>query len=282
MPDISRRTVARSVAWAVPTIAVAAAAPAYAVSPGNRVATIGGGAPAYYGWGANTTNPRTTATTTQKLEFAGQVSLSDLPRDAVITGISYTYWFQNRVDTDTNPNGASGAHGPGIYVPGNARASTYSPGVCTVSGSTVNGCRFTYGSAAMSAPTDGNTNTRTNPFTSGSASGAVRTNLTQHTFDNGRTTLAWQFVFTGDPAKANALLTTDAEGYKHLALQSTPQMNVTYTNVLQNHPAQRTIQVDRFSTVTYTSGGRTHTLTRRIGNSVFCNSSAQPGGVNMC
>lgn len=282
MTEINRRSVARGAAWAIPAMTVAAASPAVAASTAC-VASIDGNGQAIYNWGVTNSDPNTTATTTQTLSFSGALSLAGLPADAKITSISYTYWFQNRNDGASNPDGSTGAHGPGIYDLGNTHSSLNKAGTCSTSYSTVTGCRYTYGAAGspLTAPTYGTSSTSVNPFTSGTATSAMTANWTNHTFENGKTTRAWSYTFTGDPSKAQALLTPDANGCLTLASQGTPVMNVTYSNVLQAAAAERTIQVDRIVYVTYTSGGQTYTLTDTGVNTLLCDSSSQ-GGVNAC
>lgn len=282
MTEITRRSVARGAAWAVPAVAVAGAAPAVAASA-SCAASVDGRAGVDYNWGVVNNDPQTTDTTTQTMSFSGAVSLATLPKDAQITSITYTYWFQNRDDAATNADGSSGSHGPGIYDLGNSHSSINQAGTCSSNYSTVTGCAYTYGQAnsPLTAPVYGTSSTDVNPFTSGTASSSMTANWVDHTFTNGKTTKAWAYTFVGDPAQANALLTPDANGCLNMATQGTPVVNVTYSNVLQAPAVERTIQSDRIINVTYTSGGQSHTLYITGVNDVLCDSSSQ-GGINAC
>lgn len=276
---ISRRTVARGAAWAMPVVVLAAQAPALAASVCGTPTATGGGS-LTYDWGTVPADPKTTATTSQSLTFYGAVGAINLPPDAVITSISYEYWIQARNDSTTNPDGSSGSHGPGVYDPGNGASSI--SGTCKISYSTVTSCAYKGTAAPMS--TGGRAVSTV--FTSGTSTSGVKAAWTDHAFKllNGSTVTekGWQFVFTGDPSIANSLLTTNAAGCKTLADQITPQFNVTYNNVLQAANAERTIHVDRTAYITYTSGGKTYTISKYQPSTVVCDSSGSGGGVNRC
>lgn len=267
----------------MPAVVAASSIPAMAASGCQAAMAVAGNAS--YNWGVSATDPKTTKTTDQVLTISGGVSLSGLPADAVITNIAYTYWIENRNDSATNADGSSGGHGPGIYDPGNSKASTRTSGSCSTSYSTVTGCSYTYGASGspLSAPPSG-ASTSANPFTSGTAKASLKTNWTDHTFYNGRKTKAWQFVYQGDATKAQALLTKDSTGCLTLAQQSTPVFTVTYTGVLQGAHAEQTLQMDRTAIVTYTSGGNSYTLSKDVVSTYLCHTpDPYPAdGVNRC
>lgn len=277
--SVSRRTLAQGAAWAVPTVAIAGAAPAFAAS--RCATTITQAGTGYYGWGTVTSNPKTTATTTQNLWLYGAVKVDALPADAVITDIRYVYWIQQRDDSKTNTNGSSGAHGPGIYDPGNSKSSIN--GTCKISYSTVTSCSYKWGSPVL---TTVGGKTTSSIWTSTNATVGVTKSWTDHAFtklDGTTETLkGWELTFQGDAAAATKLLATDASGCKYLPLQYTSQFNATYNNVLQAYASERAFRVDRYAYVTYTSGGKSYTLQAYGPNTVFCNSTNTTGGINIC
>ncbi|WP_130865593.1 hypothetical protein [Acidipropionibacterium timonense] len=89
---------------------------------------------------------------------------------------------------------------------------------------------------------------------------------TSHQFvgDNTTTTsslTAWHVTYTGVPAKAQAALTTDPSGCRQLtaaASGDTPLLNVEWTGKSNGNSFPLT---EEDFTVTYTSGGTSHTLT---------------------
>lgn len=281
--QLSRRTLAHGAAWSIPAVAIAGAAPAIAASRCGD-ATINQRGGLGYDWGVVPTNPKTTSTTTQKMTVSGMVELNNLPADAVITDIRYEYWIQQRDDSKTNANGSSGGHGPGIYDPGHSKSSIGGKnGTCKISYSTVSSCSYKWGSPVLTT-VSGRT---TSPiWTSTNATVGVTQAWVDHAFkklDGTTQTLkAWQLIFQGDPAAATKLLMTDANGCKYLPQQVTSQFNVTYTNVLQAYASERALRIDRTAYVTYTSGGKSYTLSAYSPNTHHCNTSDSPGGVNIC
>lgn len=283
MTQISRRNLAKGSAWVAPVVIASSAVPAYAASQCNNPSVYAEGS-VDYNWGVVATDPKTSSTTTQKLSLVVAMNATGLPVGAVITDIRFEYWIQSRNDSLTNPDGSSGGHGPGIYDPGNSKASTRTAGTCTTSYSTITGCSY----SGLSTPLSNNSKFPASPvFTSGTSKAAVTANWVDHKFKklDGSTVTAkaWQFQFIGDPKLATAQLKNNATtGCLDLPQLNTPQFNVSYPNVLQAANAERTIYVDRTVYLTYTVNGVSKTLTMDQPSTKVCDSSDSPGGINRC
>lgn len=281
---IRRRDLAKAAAWSAPVIAMSAAAPAMAasVTPNPQ---IQGSERYFYDWGTT----GIAGSTAQQLTLAGSLWVSGLPQDAVITGLSISYWIQQRDD-----GAANGSRGPGAYDPGNRNASITS-GSCSTSYSTISGCRWTYPSGSMLAAPILPGTTADNPWTGGTARTALTQNWQMHTFANSQATTAraFQMTFTGDPTIANRVMRTDAKGLKTLfangdgtpsGIRSTPVFTLNYPSVPSPQTnAQKIILADMTVTLVYTSGGtsRTLTTTRSVGNACRADNLSGPA-VNIC
>lgn len=287
MKTVDRRTLARGAGWAVPSVVVSTAAPAYAAS--SCTPSLEAPASANYNWGLPYEKRESATTTDQTFLFYGWINLANLPADAQITSIRYEYWIQQR-DEGATTNGVSGANGPGAFDPGNRYSSLKNS--CKISYSSISSCSYRGLTGPLSHPTGSsykpNGGVASRIFTTGTSSAGVTAAWQDHTFRllNNRTatTKAWQFTFTGDPTVATSLLKSDpATGCKSLPReQSTPQFTVKYSSVPLPPNSVRTIYLDRTAYVTYTSNGKTYQLESHWGNTYLCDSSGSQGGVNRC
>lgn len=105
---VSRRSLARGVAWAAPVIVAASAVPAYAASSCVPTLTISGGL--IYRWG---TLGR--SSTTQSLDVGAQAYVRNLPDGVTVTRVSYQWGVTNRIGQDSA--------GPGAFWVGNGTSS---------------------------------------------------------------------------------------------------------------------------------------------------------------
>ncbi len=135
---LSRRTVAKGVAWSVPAVAVTIAAPAFAGSSlCDPSLSAGGGM--NYDWFTSTKSTYD-STQTQLLRTAHSMDVVGLPLDARITSLSIEIYMPNRVDNSSNPQ--PNWYDFGAYDPGNRYASTNQRGECTTSYASITGCDF--------------------------------------------------------------------------------------------------------------------------------------------
>ena len=105
---VSRRSLARGVAWAAPVIVAASAVPAYAASSCIPTLRISGGL--VYRWGTIGSS-----STTQSLDAGAQAYVDNLPAGVTVTNVSYQWWIANRI-------GQTSA-GPGAFWVGNSTSN---------------------------------------------------------------------------------------------------------------------------------------------------------------
>lgn len=128
--SIDRRTITAGIAWAVPAVATAVAAPAYAVSPSNCTPKIEAYADLTYNWGANSRD------TTQIFEFVGTwMNVMNIPADAEIVSMTQSFIFMARDDS------VNEGRGPGFYDLGNSHVKD-SKKLCNSSYQDITGCRW--------------------------------------------------------------------------------------------------------------------------------------------
>lgn len=107
---LSRRTLARGLAWSTPTLALAAVAPAYAASSAcSPTLTSQGGL--IYGWGGTGGS----GTTTQTMTVGAETYVYGLPAGVTVVKITYQWWIMNRQGQDSS--------GPGAFWVGNRTSS---------------------------------------------------------------------------------------------------------------------------------------------------------------
>ena len=130
--SIDRRTITAGIAWAVPAVATAVAAPAYAVSPSNCTPKIEAYADLTYDWGKNNSRD-----TTQVFDFVGTwMNVMNIPADAEIVSMTQSFIFMARDDS------VNEGRGPGFYDLGNSHVKD-SKNQCNSSYQNITGCRWT-------------------------------------------------------------------------------------------------------------------------------------------
>ncbi|MCG7426462.1 hypothetical protein MHY20_02295 [Helcobacillus sp. ACRRO] len=280
--QISRRTLARGVAWSVPVATVSVAAPAYAASgPCKPVLDSGGGYS--YDWGvANTT-------TVQTLKAAGSLTVRNLPADAVITTVDYRLIVMNRVDGPAGTNWQD----YGAYDPGHGKVNWKDyyghRTTCLADYSTIKGCDFTAlynttvapGSAALESKTCGKllyrSSSGTDPiWVTGNAQIFLESNWVDRTFQDGKKGKAWTLKFQSDPSKLTPShwTTNSTTGCKTLTIKDTPIFELGYRSVSGPTAKQSTWPTADWQVVVEytTKDGRKWRMTR------VCPSDPRTGG----
>lgn len=126
MPDrtrttsFTRRSLAKGVAWSVPTAAISVTAPAFAASGCTPSADVGLGSS--YDWGLSTGG-----LTTQKLTIGAIGYVDSIPAGLTVVSLSIEWWFANR-------QGQTSA-GPDVFWVGNSTSDKRSS--CTSSGCSI-------------------------------------------------------------------------------------------------------------------------------------------------
>lgn len=118
---IPRRTVMKQAAWAVPIVAVAAAAPAVAASTRPQPTLLYSGGTQYH-WGTRST---ITQKTVQVLNLgAGQVTVNDLPAGTTVTSITIRQSIERREGQTSRGPGALFAANPSATFAGQTSGFT--------------------------------------------------------------------------------------------------------------------------------------------------------------
>lgn len=190
---VSRRSLARGVAWAAPVIVAASAVPAYAASACTPTLRISGGL--IYRWGTIGSS-----STTQSLDAGAQTYVDNLPAGVTVTRVSYQWWIANRI-------GQTSA-GPGAFWVGNGTSSR--------NGENYNAMRYTPGSGTAWRNTVSNTQ-----------------NLAGTEFPDGVTRDAWDlnFLWTAGTNGSNGTYTNDATGCRDFTTGPSGRFAITYTDV---------------------------------------------------
>lgn len=267
---ISRRSLTKGAAWATPAVAISYAAPALALSRcDTTIAATGGNA---YNWGIGYNGY--TGPTNQMYKQTSQFTVTDLPSDAVITGLKIDMVTANRNDgvdghwdTDT------------AFDPGHKSASTRTAGTQCVTnyGSVGAGCDFTslfstFVGAISATPTR-YTLYRTStwgkawePINGSTATIKLTSNWVDKVWADGITRKSWTLTYTGDPKIANTMMSTDPDtGCKTFRSLDVPIFEVRYASVEGPHRDREVIGIptEVNVTFTYTSGGTERILTKR-------------------
>lgn len=226
MTAISRRSVAKGAAWAVPTLTVAAGAPAVAASgPCTTAIDFSGGIT--YNWGSASSTPG--ATTNQVFTSGGQTTLTGLPSGVTVTKVTYKWWIENRQGQNVP--------GPGIYFPGNTTSTvktSCSGSTCNLAGSGTGGW---------------------------SSSITTTSNLTNVTYPDGTSRPSWDLNYTWTAGNGAGTYTTDANGCRTFTTGPSGRLTINYNGVTAPQNGT-TPNANEFLTVTATlSNGQTVTYT---------------------
>lgn len=268
---ISRRTLAKGAAWATPAVAISYATPAFASSRCDTSITGTGGNAYNWGFGRDYTGP-----VDQLYKFTSQMTVTDLPPDAEITGLKIDMITENRNDGVTGHWDTNTA-----FDPGHKSASTRTAGTqCITNYANVGaGCDFTSlfkeASRAMSTNPTGLTLYRTTtpgrawePINGSSATIRLTSNWTDTRWSDGITRKSWTLTYTGDPRIANEMLDEQNRGNtgcKTFRSLDVPIFEVVYTGVQGpgHDRSNEGIPTDVIFTFSYRSGGQEHPLTFR-------------------
>lgn len=269
---ISRRTLAKGITWAAPLVAVSFASPAYAASNcRTRISGTGGNA---YNWSLMRNY---TGIVAQMYKFTSQMTVTDLPADAEITGLRIDMVTENRDDAveghwDTNT----------AFDPGHTSATTRARGTkCITNYAGIGpGCDFTRlfdpnfsrrvdtsytGKTLYRSPTPGRA---WEPGYRSKATIKLTSNWTDTRWTDGITRRSWTITYTGDPRIANEMLKEQnrgAAGCKTFRSLDVPIFEVGYSRVKApgRDRSRSGIPTDVIFTFSYRSGGKEETLTFR-------------------
>lgn len=135
MTNISRRTLAKGSAWALPSVIATTQIPAYAASQCPEPVLIPASSVDYY-WGmiSNVVRPR--GTTTQYLYSSAGFQITGLPLGVTVEKATYTQWIETR---------QPGSRMPGAFWPGDTSGASFSnDGICSG-----DSCNFVYSGNSM-------------------------------------------------------------------------------------------------------------------------------------
>ncbi|MDO5618760.1 hypothetical protein [Kocuria sp.] len=192
--DVSRRTVAKGLAWTVPTIAVASAAPAYAASRCVPTLRVSGGLA--YNWGT-----LGAPSTTQSLSVGAQTYVDNLPAGVTVTQVTYEWWIANRIGQTSS--------GPGAFWVGNQSSNRRSENLAAMP--------YTPGAGTAWRNTVSNTQ-----------------NLTNQVYPDGVTRQSWDlnFSWTAGTNGSSGTYTTDTDGCRDFTTGPSGRFAVTYSGVV--------------------------------------------------
>lgn len=193
-PGVTRRTVARGLAWSVPTIAVATAAPAHAAS--QCIPTLRSSGGLSYSWGT-----LSSSSTTQSMTVGAQTYVDNLPAGVTVTSVTYRWWIANRIGQTSE--------GPGAFWVGNASSNRRGTNYGTM----------TYTPGANTAWRDTVSNT---------------SNLADQVYPDGTTRPSWDlnFSWTAGTNNSSGTYTTDADGCRDFTTGPSGRFGVSYSNVV--------------------------------------------------
>lgn len=222
---VSRRTVARGLAWSVPTIAVAAAAPAHAAS--SCIPTLRSSGGLTYTWGT-----LGSSSTTQNMTVGAQTYVDNLPAGVTVTSVTYRWWIANRIGQTST--------GPGAFWVGNSSSSR--------SRQNFGAMPYTSGTGTAWRNTVSNT-----------------ANLVNQTYPDGVTRQSWDLncSWTTGTNNTSGTYTTDAQGCRDFTTGPSGRFDVTYSGVVAPSSCPTpSATIPNFNTIVVTlSNGETLTAT---------------------